>query len=335
MRLQHSAHDGQAHAGAAFVQSRAPVPSHIGHTADLCHRGQFGTAPPVAACYDRAMAHHTLLARDILAPGAQVHLTRARLDTQRPTGLHDHDFYELLWVQNGKLRHHLPSGSTDCTEGRLIFLRPTDQHALQGRSDEALVVSVTLHADLIAALAVRHPALRGRLFWTDAANPVALQRDSHQMAALNQSAMALERSRRDALAAEAFLLPLCTELTDTGASLPADAPEWLATACAAARDPRVFVDGAAGFARIAGRAHPHVSRTTRRFLGQSPSDYINTQRMGFAARRLSGSGDTLAEIAADCGIPNLSHFHKLFRAHHGLTPAQYRRQFQRAVVQPL
>ena len=280
------------------------------------------------------MADLILRASAVLAPGAQVHLARARLDSTRPAALHAHDFYELLWVQNGKMRQHLPGGTQDFAEGTLIFLRPADRHALQGRSDEALVVSITLHPDLIMALVVRHPSLHGQLFWSDALDPIVLRRDSHQMAALNQAAIVLERSCQDALAAEAFVVPLCHDLTDGQPVLPAEAPAWLAAACAAARDPRVFADGAAGFARIAGRAHPHVSRTTRRFLGQSPSDYINTQRMRFAARRLSGSGDTLAEIAAECGIPNLSHFHKLFRAHHGLTPAQYRRQFQKTVVQP-
>ena len=280
------------------------------------------------------MADQILLARDILGPGAQVHLARAGLDKSRPPGLHSHDFYELLWVQNGKLRHHLATGHQDWTEGTVLFIRPDDAHALQGRSDEALVVSVSMSADLITAMAARHPVLQGRLFWSAAPGPVILRRDSHQMATLNQAALVLERSRRDGLVAEAFLLPLCQDLTDTAAPLPADAPAWLAAAVAAARDPRVFVDGAAGFARIAGRAHPHVSRTTRRFLGQSPSDYINSQRMEFAARRLTGSGDTLAEIAADCGIPNLSHFHKLFRARYGLTPSHYRRQFQKTVVQP-
>lgn len=280
------------------------------------------------------MADQILLARDILAPGAQVHLARARLQTGRPPGLHTHDFFELLWVQNGKLRHHMTTDHCDYTEGTLLFIRPDDAHALQGRSEEALVVSVTLQAELIRAVADRHPALRGHLFWSTTPGPVILHRDSHQMATLNQAALALERSCRNGLAAEAFVLPLCQDLTDGVETLPADAPAWLVAACAAARDPRVFVDGAAGFARIAGRAHPHVSRTTRRFLGQSPSDYINTQRMNFAARRLSGSGDTLAEIAADCGIPNLSHFHKLFRAHHGITPLHYRKAHQRDVVQP-
>lgn len=276
----------------------------------------------------------TLLHHDILAPGTQAHLTRALLDPRRPAGLHRHDFYELIWVQNGGLRHHLPTSRNDLSEGHLLFIRPGDTHALQGQGTAALVVSVTLHPDLIGRIGTAHPRLQDRLFWSDAAEPVVIARDSRQMADLNQAALRLERGRLDGLATEGFLLPLLATLTEAAAPLPVGAPDWLARACAAALDPRVFRDGAAGFAREAGRAHPHVSRTLRRFLNQSPSDYVNTQRMTFAARRLTGSTDSLAEIAAECGIPNLSHFHKLFRCQHGLTPAAYRRARQTQVVQP-
>ncbi|MFQ3253816.1 MAG: AraC family cel operon transcriptional repressor, partial [Loktanella salsilacus] len=44
--------------------------------------------------------------------------------------------------------------------------------------------------------------------------------------------------------------------------------------------------------------------------------------------------EPMAEVAAAVGIANLSHFHKLFRSHHGVTPLHYRQQFQRDVVQP-
>ena len=280
------------------------------------------------------MIDSTLIWRSILGPTDMVHLTRATLTGARPTGLHDHDFYELVWVQNGQVRHHLPHGPLDLSEGDLLFIRPPDRHALQGRGSDVLVVSVTLHPALIAAMITRHPTLQGHWFWSDDPEPTHLRRDSRQMADLNHAALRLDRSGRDALAAEAFLLPLLSSLRQDQTDLPASAPAWLAQACAAAADPRVFREGAAGFARVAGRAHPHVSRTARRFLNQSPSDYINTRRMDYAARQLSGTSDSLAEIAADCGIPNLSHFHKLFRAQHGLTPAQYRRTHQKDVVQP-
>ena len=280
------------------------------------------------------MTDSTLTWRSILGPTDMVHLTRATLTGARPTGLHDHDFYELIWVQNGQVRHHLPDGKHDLSEGDVLFIRPRDRHALQGRGSDVLVVSVTLHPDLIDGLTTRFSTLKGHWFWSNDLKPIHLRRDSWQMADLNHAALRLDRSERDALAAEAFLLPLLSSLREEHINLPAAAPAWLAQACAAAADPRVFRDGAAGFARVAGRAHPHVSRTARRFLNQSPSDYINTRRMDYAARQLSGTGDTLTEIAADCGIPNLSHFHKLFRAQHGLTPAQYRRTHQKDVVQP-
>ncbi len=271
--------------------------------------------------------------REILGPTDRIQLTRATLFSARPVP-HGHDFFELAWVQNGKVRHHLPDQREDLQEGDLIFATPQHVHAFQGRGEEALLVSVTLHPEIIADLGQRHPSLAGRLFWSTAAQPRRLSRDSRQTAELNRAALRLERGRRDTLAAEAFLLPLVAGLVEAEEPLPEAAPLWLANACAAARDPSVFRDGAAGFARVAGRAHPHVSRSMRRFLDMSPSDWVNTQRMDYAARRLVGTSDSLSEIAAECGIPNLSHFHKLFRERHGETPLRYRRARQRDVVQP-
>lgn len=273
----------------------------------------------------------TLFHRDILQNGAQVHLTRATLTPERPKALHDHDFYELFWVQNGKVRHHLPDGGTTLAEGHVIFLRPGQAHAVQGRGEHALIVSLCIHPRIVAALAKRHPSLAGHLFWHDGP-PAQHHRDIRQMAALNHAAVLLERSRRDTLAIEGFLLPLCADLT--ARHFPPDMPAWLASACTAAHDPAVFRDGAAGLAALTGKAHPHVSRSMRRYLGQTPSDYINQIRMDHAARALTTDADPVAQIAADCGIPNMSHFHKLFRAAHGLTPLQYRQKFQRQIVQP-
>jgi len=272
--------------------------------------------------------------RHILPSGQLVHLARAGLSRKRPGGLHGHDFHELFWVQNGAVRHHLPDGREDLIEGDLRFLRPGDSHALQGRGEAAIIVSLTFHPELVGAIGGRHPALAGLLFWSAEPRPAAVHCDPRQMAEVNQAALRLEASARSALDAEAFLLPLAARLADQGPRLPQATPDWLVAACEAARDPRVFRDGAAGFVRIAGKAHPHVSRMMRRYSGQTPSDYVNSQRMAFAARRLAGTTDPLAEIAADCGIPNLSHFHKLFRAHNGMTPHAYRRANQQDVLQP-
>lgn len=271
---------------------------------------------------------------EIVGPARAFHLMRATLPTSRPKRLAGAPHAMVVWVQNDGVRLHHDSGRIDLSEGDVLFLRPGEPHALQGRGAAPMVVSVALWSEILVRLGDRHPELAGRLFWSNAPEPRQAHLDSRALAALNQAALRLERARQTALEAESFLLPLCAQLLDREVALPDGAPVWLAVALSAAKEPRVFREGAAGFARIAGRAHPHVSRTMRRFTGQTPSDYINAQRMAFAARRLAGSSDPLSEIAADCGIPNLSHFHKLFRSHHGLTPAQYRRSFQRALVRP-
>lgn len=271
--------------------------------------------------------------RDVLPANALVHLTRANLMNSRPKSLHSQDFYELIWVQNGRVRHYLEDGRDDLVEGDVLFIRPGDAHALQGRGDAPFVAALCVNPKIIKALPKRYPELDGHLFWADSPSAQKLHRDSLQLAALNQAANELERSDRTLLAVEAFLLPLLSSLLHP-MDLPSEAPDWLIAACEAARDPRVFHDGAAGLVRTTGRGHPHVSRSMRRWLGQSPSDYVNAQRMAFAAARLTGGSDTLAEIAEEIGIPNLSHFHKLFRAHHGVTPQKYRRAHQREVLQP-
>lgn len=279
------------------------------------------------------MEQLTLSASTTFAPQEAFVLSRAELDTRRPPQLHTQDFHELVWVQNGNVRLHLADGRRDLTEGNLVFISPNQPHGLQGRGESAIVVSLAIRPGVIKAIGNRHNDLDGIAFWAGDGPHIA-HRDIRQLAALNHDALQLERSPRRKLYLEAFLMPLLVALDRPPEGLSPDAPDWLVAACAAAQSPNVFREGAAGFVAATGRAHPHVSRTMRRFMGVTPSDFINTLRMDYAARKLAGTSDTLAEIAADCGLPNLSHFHKLFLATHTETPQRYRKARQRELIQP-
>jgi len=276
----------------------------------------------------------TLSAQDTFANQEAFVLSRAELDTRRPPQLHTQDFHELLWVQNGSVRLHTDAAKRDLTEGDVLFISPDQPHGLQGRGEAAIVVSLAIRPGVIKAIGSRHDDLSGVAFWGPQAAPNVIHRDMRQLAALNQAALQLERSPRRKLYLEAFLLPFLVALDRPPEGMDNGAPDWLIAACSAAQAPAVFRQGAAGFVAATGRAHPHVSRTMRRFMGVTPSDYINMLRMDHAARQLAGTSDPLPEIAADCGLPNLSHFHKLFLAHHGETPLRYRRARQSHLIQP-
>lgn len=274
----------------------------------------------------------TLQADAIIGAGAPFHFTRAVLARNVPKSLHDHGFYEIFWLHNGRARHVINGAREMLSEGDLLFIRPGDCHALQGVGEESHLVSLSIRREVIEGLS-RHAALAS-LFDPALKMPARRRREIRQMLDLSHRAVTLEMGRRGVLEIEAFLLALMAELEAETLPLPEGAPDWLVEACRAAHRPEVFRSGAAGLARTSGKAHAHVSRTVQKYLGQTPSDYVNRIRIDHAARRLAGTGDSLAEIAEEVGITNMSHFHRLFRAQFAMTPRAYRLAHQKGVVQP-
>lgn len=270
--------------------------------------------------------HH--MADSFFSGRDQYRLSRHALPHGTPQPCHDHTFYEVCIVESGHVRHYVNGQEQLIGRGAVAFLRPSDCHAMQAAGDsEATIINVMLRAQTADHLGERYgDEFGGRFFWSTDALP-----DTHFLSgprierAIN-TALELENSRRTLSRIEAFLLTLLTRVIDFSASVPTDAPRWLAAACHGARAPDVFRRGAAGFVAVAGRGHEHVCREARRHLGLSPSAIVNRIRMEHAAMRLSGSDIAVEAIAQECGIENLSYFYRLYRAHYGATPIEYRRR---------
>jgi len=72
--------------------------------------------------------------------------------------------------------------------------------------------------------------------------------------------------------------------------------------------------------------HPaHLSRVFRAHYRCSVGQYVRRMRVDLAARELAGSQRPIAEIAAETGFADQSHFSRVFARFTGLTPARYRR----------
>lgn len=75
--------------------------------------------------------------------------------------------------------------------------------------------------------------------------------------------------------------------------------------------------------------HLHVSESTiyRIFSGQLGlhlNEYITTTRLNAACRYLSETDRKVADIAFACGFTGLSNFYRVFQAHLGISPKEYR-----------
>jgi AraC family transcriptional activator of mar-sox-rob regulon len=69
-----------------------------------------------------------------------------------------------------------------------------------------------------------------------------------------------------------------------------------------------------------------LTKEFRHFTGKSFVDYCNIRRVQKAAMTLVTRSDSVTEVALESGFSNLSHFHRQFKAHFGLTPAAFRRK---------
>lgn len=76
--------------------------------------------------------------------------------------------------------------------------------------------------------------------------------------------------------------------------------------------------------------HPaHLARVFRKHYRCSVGQYVRRMRVDLAARQLAGSRCSIAEIAAQLGFADQSHFSRVFVKLIGLTPARYRKLHRR------
>ena len=71
--------------------------------------------------------------------------------------------------------------------------------------------------------------------------------------------------------------------------------------------------------------HPvRLTRAFRRYMGESPGEYLRRVRLEWTALQLSSTDEPVARIAARAGFADQSHFTRAFRRHTGVTPALFR-----------
>lgn len=66
----------------------------------------------------------------------------------------------------------------------------------------------------------------------------------------------------------------------------------------------------------------------KKYLNQSPIDFLNTYRLEISKSLLINSNSNITEIAFNSGFNHLSYFSKLFYEKYNFTPKEYRRLYQ-------
>ncbi len=265
--------------------------------------------------------------------GEAYHFARVTMSGTVSKSGHCHDFHEIFWVEDGRGIHVINGHRRDLRPGLCLCIRANDTHSLHAKPGYFLrIVNIAFPTRAWHALRRRYFGGRSDFF----ARPVqGREFDLTRLLSTELPAAAedLGGGRRSQLQIERFLINFFYRLASLATlDKPSILPDWLERACRQIRENKAFVGGVPAFARMAGRCPEHLARQVRKYLHKTPTDIVNEARLAHAAGKLAGSSESIAGIALDCGIENLSHFYNLFQRHFGCTPRQYRLRHQRIVT---
>lgn len=260
--------------------------------------------------------------------------------------LHYHEFYELQYILEGTGEHIINGRSVPCTKGVLAMLRPRDRHTMSVPDGGHLhLINISFLARAWRSLSEVDGEQGLFKHWETAAMPPLAKLRSGQRdncarvfrTALQAHLEAGQEPPRgcDSLALYRFLGETLTPLMameQTAAPAERECPEWLLNACAAMREPENL---RAGVPRLLALCHvtpTHLARTFKACFGQTPTEWVNEQRLQQASLLLATSTMEIKQVAGECGFENLSYFYRSFSARWGDAPHAYRLTYRRAAA---
>lgn len=241
----------------------------------------------------------------------------ARLTAQTPAHLvapHEHEDGHFIVVLSGRYRSSARGVDSLLGPGDVLWNPPGTHHQDRFASDGGRFLALSLGAQQAAALALQDGGAR-RL---QAAAQRLAQDLARQPVALDLGGLLHIEDRCRQLCA---LSPVRPHPSDRAATESRE-PGWLR------RCMEQLVDECEQPLRLADLAaqagvHPvSLSRAFRRHYGLAPGQLQRRALLNRAARRLR-DGQPLADVAAQLGFADQSHFTRLFRAEYRCTPAAW------------
>ncbi len=229
---------------------------------------------------------------------------------------HEHRDASICFVVSGAYAERMRAQDHECPPHSMVFKPAAERHADEfGREGATCLLieigperlrslepvsDVTARPGLVrnAKLAVLGHQIYREFLWGDGLSPLAV---------------------------EGLILEVLVEAARAGREGPArPRPQWLRQAHDLIHESMSQPLTLSSIAREVGIHPAHLARTFRSHYRRSIGDYVRRLRIERAARDLSDSSASIAEIGLRAGFFDQSHFSRVFRDHTGLTPAAFR-----------
>lgn len=258
----------------------------------------------------------------------------------QPTGLHVHEFFEMVYVKAGTLLHRYGPTVHTVSEGDLFIVNPSIPHGYDltvAGPAEIWNVILTERALNMLALEADTSLMIGELVGHErnAFSYRRLHLSRQVRTKVERTIWEMQEEHRQKAAGYKVVLKghlitlvglLSRALSESGLSLQlapsgqrklGELTRYIVDNCDKPLTVREL-------AARCGWTPDHLSRVLKRTTGDTVQEFIGRIRAARAARLLLVENLTVAEVARRVGYGDARTFRRAFRRYHGLSPAQFR-----------
>ena len=237
--------------------------------------------------------------------------------------LHAHDFYEFIYIVSGSCLHEIDGDTTNLHAGDFVFLTPQSSHRFlsQTENTDVLVLSVV-------------PGEMKKFFEIyeicdfSQSNSVLKLSIEQRKTLLSLSENIIFAETKEYIKTLRMILNqmflFCIESTSQKANMPPYFDEILVKM----QDISNFSEGVGAFLRLSGYSHSQLCRLTKKYLGITPTEYINQIRMSHAYQLIIYSDLDYETICNTVGFESFSYFSKLVKESFGCSASRLRNEFK-------
>ncbi len=252
---------------------------------------------------------------------------------------HWHDYFELFLLLEGSATHFVNGKEQHLEENTLLFIRPGDVHKFVSDGSKVRNLNLTVSKDIMYALI----SYLSEVFDFDkmiksTIPPMVKVSDSFKNKMLDnfQKVGALESSdiKEYIFFMKAYLADIMLCFSDSEVQIERDesVPQWLVEVCKQMYIKENFVAGNKRMIELSGKTQEHLSRTIKKHMNTTISEFVAGIRLEYAANMLKNSNMNINDICSDSGFENLTIFRMRFNQRYGITPSAYRKAAQSPAV---
>ena len=244
---------------------------------------------------------------------------------------HYHDYYEVFIMLDGSCIHYVNGSTVKLSKGNLVFIRPTDIHdyVCIGRQKFSFLnitctkETINIMFDFLGNGFPAELLLNAKLPPTVVLNVSEFARFEAKM----NNIRAIDSENHPAIKTQMriLLFDIFTKYFSKFENSVDTVPYWLEEMCEQMSKNGNFKKDTDFFFSLTDKSREHVSRSIKKYMGVTVSEYINSLRINYIANMLQNSNHSISDIVFESGFNNMSWASELFKQKYGMTMKDFRK----------